>query len=437
MPSPTATFRPAASAARTAPPSSLATDLAPPLWLPGEHFASALGFWVVGALMLVRVAPDLAAGSFFLPRVAATTHLFTLGWITTSIIGALYQLLPVALGVPIRSRRAAHLSFLLYVTGLALFVPGLATLHPGPMLVGAGLFASGLLLFLANLAATLRRAPERTVTWWALAAASVFLAVTVVLGASLSGNLRYGYLGAHRFLALGVHLHVALFGWVMLVVVGVGQRLLPMFLLAHGVDERAGKASVALLALGVGGLVVLHHGLTPVRTGLIAALIGGGTLAWLLQAARFFRGRRRPALDPGMRLAGLGMLHLAAALPLGGLFLLRGLAQPRIATAYVLALVVGAFSLFVAGHFYKILPFLVWLARFGPRMGKAPVPKLSELYHGPTATAAGGALALGAALLIAAVAAGLPALARPAAALYACGAVAVAGQMILILGRRA
>ena len=34
-----------------------------------------------------------------LPRVVAVTHLFTLAWITTSIMGALYQFLPVALGV--------------------------------------------------------------------------------------------------------------------------------------------------------------------------------------------------------------------------------------------------------------------------------------------------------------------------------------------------
>ncbi|MGD8319629.1 MAG: hypothetical protein PVJ02_04230 [Gemmatimonadota bacterium] len=48
------------------------------------------------------VAPDLAGGPFLSPRVVAVTHLFTLGWITTSIMGALYQPLPVALGESVR-----------------------------------------------------------------------------------------------------------------------------------------------------------------------------------------------------------------------------------------------------------------------------------------------------------------------------------------------
>src|SRR3990172_6173711 len=61
----------------------------PPLWLPGGHFAAAILFWLVGAAGLVLVAPDLAAGLYPLPRVLAVTHLFTLGWITTSILGAL------------------------------------------------------------------------------------------------------------------------------------------------------------------------------------------------------------------------------------------------------------------------------------------------------------------------------------------------------------
>src|SRR5699024_5525615 len=91
---------------------------APPFRLPGEHFIAAIGFWLLGAAALVWAAPDVVAGSFPAPRVVATTHLFTLGWITTTILGALYQFLPVALGVPIRSERLAHASYALYVPGL-------------------------------------------------------------------------------------------------------------------------------------------------------------------------------------------------------------------------------------------------------------------------------------------------------------------------------
>lgn len=203
----------------------------------------------------LRVAPDLAAGAFPLPRVVAVAHLFTLGWITTTIQGALYQFLPVALGTPIRSVRLAHTSFALYVPGLALFIGGLLSGTPPVLLTGAVLFGSGLLIFVGNLAATLRRAPERNLAWWALAGAAVSLVSTVALGISLAGNLRWNYLGTNRFLALGVHLHVAVAGWVTLVIVGVAHRLLPMFLLSHGASERPGRAAA--------GLIVAEHRCHP------------------------------------------------------------------------------------------------------------------------------------------------------------------------------
>ena len=70
--------------------------------LPGQHFAAALFYLVTGAVALVWIAPELAIGAYPSPHVAGITHLFTLGWLTTTIFGALYQLLPVALGAPLR-----------------------------------------------------------------------------------------------------------------------------------------------------------------------------------------------------------------------------------------------------------------------------------------------------------------------------------------------
>lgn len=426
--------RPTAPAAPPSP--GLVSRSAPPLRLPAEHFAAALAFWVAGAAGLVWVAPELAVGSFAAPRVVAVAHLFTLGWITTTIMGALYQFLPVALQVPIRSERVAHLSLALHAPGLALFVAGmLLAAHPA-MLAGAALFGGGLLLFAANLAATLRRAPERNLTWWALVGAIVSLVSTVVLGASLAGNLRWGYLGAGRLIALGVHMHVAVAGWVLLVMVGVAHRLLPMFLLSHGASERPGKLAVALLSAGVATLLVGHHSLTPVVVGVIAALLVGGVASFLVQAALFFGRRRKPALDPGLRLvaAGLGFLGLAVAL--APFFLRAGAGGPRIATAYGLALL-SALALFVAGHYYKIVPFLVWFHRYGPLVGKRAVPRVADLYDARVANAAAALLAAGALGLIVVALGGPPAAARPAAALFLAGASLVAAQMITISRRRA
>jgi hypothetical protein len=430
---------PSVEGASPAPPPSaragLAVASAPPLRLPGEHFAAALLFWLAGALGLIWVAPDIAQGLFPLPRVVAVVHLFALGWITTTIMGALYQFLPVALLVPIRSERAAHASFALFVPGLILFVGGMLTSSHGTLLGGTVLFGTGLLLFAVNLAATLKAAPDRNLTWWALAGALVSLVSSVVLGMLLTGNLRWSYLGGDRFLALGVHLHVAIAGWVMLVIVGVAHRLLPMFLLSHGAPERMGRLAVGMLSAGVALLLVLHHALTPLSTIVIAALLGGGTISFLAQAALYFRHGNKPRLDPGLRLVALALGFLALGLILAPLFLTYGLSAPRLATGYVLVLM-SALSLFVAGHYYKILPFLVWYHRFGPLVGKRPVPKVADLYAAGPANLA--ALLLGAGVfgLASATLFGITALARPAAALFAIGAATVVAQMLIMsLGR--
>jgi len=416
------------------PAAGLAASKAPPFLLPGEHFAAALAFLVLGTIGATVIAPEIAAGAFPSPRVVAVTHLFTLGWITTSIMGALYQFLPVALGEPIRSARAAHAGFWLYVPGVAAFVAGLLAGSATLMAAGVIPLAAGVLVFVGNLGATLRRAARRDLTWWALAGADLYLLVTLVLGLALAGNLRGGYLGGSRLLAVGTHLHVALGGWVLLVMVGVAHRLLPMFLLSHGAGDRYARAAVALLGAGAGVLAVGHHGPPIVSLWLPAILLGSGLIAFLLQAGSFYRHRHRPTLDPGMRLAAAALGVLAVGVALAGPAMLTG-GRLHLATTYVLVLILGL-SLFVAAHYYKIIPFLVWYHRFGPLAGKRKVPSVSELFSARQATAAGALLVLGTLTLAAAAALGAPVGARTGAVLLSAGAAIEAGQM-LALARRA
>ncbi|GMV06776.1 MAG: hypothetical protein AMXMBFR53_30510 [Gemmatimonadota bacterium] len=407
----------------------------PPLSLPGSHFAVATGFLLAGGLGLLASAPDLAAGSFLSPRVTATTHLFTLGWITTSIMGALYQLLPVVLDRAIRWPGVARGTLVLHAVGLALFVAGLALQRPGLTAPAAAALALGLGLFVANLAATLKRAPRRDLTWWALVGAASFLALTVVVGAAMAVNLRWPFMGAARIPALASHIHIALAGWVGLVVAGVGHRLLPMFLLSHGASERPGRWAVGLLATGAALVFSLHHAPAPWPRLVAGPVLLAGAAALLVQARAFYRARRRPDVDPGMRLAAaaLGVVGLGAAL--GAWQVVAGFGRPALATAYVAALVLGL-SLFVAAHYYKIVPFLVWYHRFGPVAGRQPVPKVADLYSAPGATAATGLQALGVVALVGGVLWGAPGVVRTGAALFLCGAVVEAAQLAGVARRR-
>ncbi|MCA9675816.1 MAG: hypothetical protein H6708_33650 [Kofleriaceae bacterium] len=402
--------------------------------LPGEHFAAALVCFVIGGVGLIAVAGDLAAGMFFLPRVIAVVHLFTLGWIMTSIFGALCQFLPVAIGRGLRWPGAAHASFAAHVTGVALFVGGLATGHPAAVHAGACGLAIGFGVFAVNLAVTLATVRDRGLTWWALAGVAVFLVVTPAYGVVLALNLRGGGLiGGSRFAVVAAHAHVAIAGVVLLTMVGVAHRLLPMFLLSHGARDHAAWTAIALLAGGAAVLAI--PGGAGVRVELAGALIAGGVVAFLVQAVTFFHHRRRRSIDPGMQLAAAGLIGLAVAVLVAPIALSRGLRDLHLLTAYV-TILLGAITLFVAGHYYKIVPFLVWYHRFGPLVGTRKVPTVAELYAAPLARLDGALLAIGWLGVAIGIFAGRGDLVRAAAVAVAAGAVLEAIIIARVARRR-
>ena len=394
--------------------------------LPAEHFAAAMLYLVMGAAGLIWIAPELSIGAYPSPRVAGVTHLFTLGWLTTTMFGALYQLLPVALGAPLLSVRVAHASFWTFAPGAGLFAAGVATSTTSLHHAGIALVAIGIVLAVGNIAASLPRAKSRDETWWAAATALGFLGSTLVLGVVLLHNLHTGFLAESRVRVLATHLHIALVGWALMMMVGVSHRLLPMFLLSHGGDTRWTKRSLGLLG---GGVVLLAVGLTLRRPwatwGAVALLEAGvGCFAW--QALSFHRARVRRRIDVGMRFAGTGLGFLVASALIGAAVLLRGVAHPRLATAYVLVGLLGGIILYVVGFFYKIVPLLAWTVRYRDRMGTGTAPTVAQTFSARVAHAQLALMAVGVTLLAAGTGAG-------SAHVVRCGGVLFLGGVILFV----
>lgn len=395
--------------------------------LPLSHFAAALACAFLGSLASLAAAPALAAGAYAAAPVIAATHLVTLGWISTTIMGALYQMLPSALGCEIRWRWLAWLTGTLHLVGLIGFVSGLWMGWPG--LVAGGGIAVGvaLAMFALNIGMTLPRATTRDLTWWALACAVAFLVVTLILGIALAANWRWGFLGASQGIARVTHATVALGGWVLLVIIGVSQRLLPMFLLSHGATSRAARFAVTSVVAGAATLALGHHS-EPLLRFVGPALLLAGAVAFLAQARAFYRRRVRRQLDVGMWLAAgaLGLLGVAVAT---GVASRIGLPQltPLALQASLLAMLV-----YVAALYYKIVPTLVWNARFGPLAGTRDLPRVADLYAHGVARGAATLLLAGPSLLLVGVAAGSVPLTATGAAILAVGTAIVAVQMVAI-----
>lgn len=408
------------------------------LLLPGEHFAAALCFLAAGSVGLIWVAPELANGLYLSPHVVAVTHCFTLGWLSTTIFGALYQLLPVVLRVPIRSTWWGHASFWSYAPGVALFAGGLAAGSLPIRHVGVALVAFGIVSLVINVALSLRAAPRRGVVWAAIAVALTFLVSTVGIGLTLLRSLDTGFLAGERVRVLALHFHVAMIGWLLIMVVGISYRLLPMFLLAHLDTTKLTRNAIASLAAGV---VALAAGLLPQTTALNGRLadvlawagiacIEAGLLFYLEQARRVYKARMRPKLDAGLRHVAMALVFMSVSAVLGPVVFYEGSAHSRLGVAYVTMALLGGLVLLAVGQFYKIVPFLVWISRFRNDLGRRKVPSVGDLYSARVAHCGFLALSLAIVLLVTGETLGALLIVRAGALSFATGVGLFVSQML-------
>src|SRR5690606_36539429 len=119
-------------------------------------------------------------------HVIALTHLFVLGWITTIVMGAMYQLVPVALETRLYSERLAKWQFVFHVVGLV----GMVWMFRIWDMTQVGHFGSalgfGVLLFVYNIVRTLLRVPKWNVIATAVASALGWISLTILAGLSLA-----------------------------------------------------------------------------------------------------------------------------------------------------------------------------------------------------------------------------------------------------------
>ena len=302
---------------------------------------------------------------------------------------------------------------------------------------GIALVAVGILLAVGNIALSLPRAPSRDATWWAIATALAFLTSTLVLGVVLLHNLHTGFLAEARLRVLATHLHVALVGWALMMMVGVSHRLLPMFLLSHGGDTRWTKRSLALLG---GGVAALAAGLTlqrPAATWAGAVMLEAGVGCFVWQALTFYRARVRRQIDVGMRYAGSALGFLIVNAVLGVAVLIGGVAHPRLATAYVAVGLLGGIILYVVGFFYKIVPLLAWTVRYRDRMGTGTAPTVAQTFSARVAHVQLALMALGVTLLAAGIAAASVHVTRCGAMLFLAGVILFVTQIVRVATGRA
>ncbi len=348
--------------------------------LPLVYFAAAHVSLMV-AFATLAIDPSVAGTFHYHPRFIALVHLVTLGWITGSILGALYIVMPLAFGVPFRATRRDVAACVAFWTGTVGMVAGFWT--GGYALVGAGAVPvlGALVVVTTRTVGALRHA---RVPWGVrlhVALASVNVLLAGVWGLVVAASRAMGGTGWSPLAVALAHAHLAILGWAIMMIFGVAYRLVPMFVPAAMPTGRVLALSAVLLEAGTLGLAgSIAAGTT---TAPWVAVVLAAFASFFAQMGRTLRSRRPrpvelPPHDWSVWQTHAAMAYLLLAAGLGAWVSVSG-AGPASSWVYGVAGIVGFVAQMVVGIQGRLLPLHAWYRAFERRDGRPPVRSVHRL----------------------------------------------------------
>ena len=346
----------------------------PLLYLGTAHVSLAL------AAGVAAVWPRAVAGFFYHSWMVAIVHLVTLGWITFSILGAIYIVGPLALRMPFPAGRRDYWAYGFALVGLVGMVGHFWIQEYAGMAWSAATAAVGILYVAFRLVRALPQAGIPTAVKLHLAFASANITLAASMGILLGFDKAYHFLPGFVLSNVFAHAHLAAIGWATMMVVGIGYRLLPMILPSKMPDDASMSIGAVVLEAGVLGLCVsllFGSGWSLAAGALVVAglAVFAAHVVWML---------RSPAPKPVgaprvdfavLHAAGAGVSLLAAATI--GVALLVLPASPstlRAAAAYGVLGLVGFLSQMVVAMEARLLPMATWYWRYAQSEFRVPPP---------------------------------------------------------------
>ena len=347
-------------------PSSTRSDRLPPRLLPLLYFGLA-HVCLAAAWLTVALDPHGVAGFFYHPRMVFVVHLVTLGWITSSILGALYLVGPMALATPMPAEGGDWASFVLYLLGGS----GVVFHFWIDELSGVGLSGILVLLAVAQVAAKFltglasSRVPVAVKAHFVLA--FVNFAVAAFMGMLLAFNKLFAFLPGYVLTNVSAHAHLAALGWATMMIFAAGYRLMPMFLPSAMPQGKGVWASAVIFEAGLAGLFVALAARSPWRA-VFAAVTAAGIAVFFAQVVWMRRHPRpapkklkRPDWGVFQALSALAYLALAVVLGLVLAFSETARASSALVMLYGTCALVGFLAQIVAGMSGRLVPIYAWM----------------------------------------------------------------------------
>ncbi len=340
---------------------------------------AAFSFLVATVLLLFNTS--ILSQHYFSPHTLAIVHTMAMGWGTMIIFGASHQLLPVIIEGKLDSNTLAYLTFYFAATGIPFLVYGFYVFHTGWVLqTGAVLVNLGVICYLINVFSSIYETKSQNIHAWFVAGASLWLFSTTFFGLLLVFNFTTILLPKNSVEYLSIHAHMGLVGWFLLLVIGVGSRLIPMFLISKYNNNKLLLLIFVLINIGLISFIIFKvAGLNENYFYLSVLSVLAGSVLFGYYCFKAYKVRIRKAVDEQMKMSllSVGQMLLPIVVIIVVLFLLPSNDHINLVLLYGFCILFGWITAIIFGMTYKTLPFIVWNKVYHKKAysGKTPAPK--------------------------------------------------------------
>lgn len=355
------------------------------------NYKVVLPFYIYGAISFVIACTlllfntDLVQLHYFTPHTLAIVHAMALAWATMIILGASHQLLPVLIEGKLDSNTFAFTTFYTTAVGIPILIYGFYIFHSGwVMQLGAILINIGILFYVINVLRSSIKSSTHGVHAWYMITASLWLFTTTFFGLLLVFNFNYQLLPSSSVSYLSIHAHLGIIGWFLLLVIGVGSRLIPMFFISKYTNEKVLWIIYTLINCSLIAFVIIKLIALPTYFYYLPLVLAfTGIFLFVRHIIKAHAVRIRRKVDEQMKTSILSVFQLmvpVVVLLLTLLFLPME-QHTNMALIYGFSIFFGWLTAIILGMTFKTLPFIVWNREYHKRarQGKTPAPK--ELFN--------------------------------------------------------
>ncbi|MFQ6105656.1 MAG: hypothetical protein ACE5NL_01115, partial [Candidatus Hydrothermarchaeaceae archaeon] len=338
-----------------------------------DFFTAALIYFVLAVTLGLLNAAGVTG--IFSNSISAHAHGALLGFVTLTIMGAMYQIIPTILGRALHSPALAKKQFWFVNTGIAGMLAGLLAGANYLFILSGTITALASCLFAYIIYRTMAGA-KLEITLRFFAAAIAYLIAAVTLGIFMAAG--FGEL-------VTLHSHIALLGFVTLTIMGAMYQMFPMLSMRELYSRKIAGATFWTVNAGILGFFFLAFFKEKMALQASGAIV---LISVLLFAYNLFMTLhekvRAPqtGIDLSVKFCVSAILYLILSTAMGLFFTVCHPARNLVAAHAHVALL-GFVTLTIMGAMYHLIPMLSWMRKYAERIGEKGVPALEEMFSKP------------------------------------------------------